>query len=320
MHKILVVFAILFGAQAHADVYGYEQWMPTMVKNYLMEVTSYAPNREPGGCDSMYGPMLKDGVLDIVYAFGYFDDSTGAERIEGGVNYGYSPSLDIAAFKAMRQAIVGACNGFSSRLCGFSEAGNPDAGRLTFEKRMKLNGQKIVVRITMTHASASESFARNKGELAGRQKLMSLQSEENYFEGLKTADIVFYNGHSRNGGGPDFNPPILNSHMKTDYDNYYEIRRPGIKRVLASLTSNPNPGFVLGLFSCYSRKHFLDNFMNTNSKQRLILSADTIDYMDTMNASAGYLEGMLHGLCGSQLSDVAERNEKLRGGFQDWNF
>ncbi|MBC7370091.1 MAG: hypothetical protein H7326_00910 [Bdellovibrionaceae bacterium] len=320
MNKFLVIFALFIGTQANADVYGYDQWMPSMVKNYLLDVSNNTPFRDKGGCESMYNPMLKDGVLDIVYAFGYFDDSTGEEHKSGDTNYGYSPSLDISAFKAMRYALIGSCTGRASRLCGFSERGDINSGKIVFEKKVKINGEKVLVRITMTYASASESFAKNKGELAGRQKMMTEQSEANYFGGLKTADVVFYNGHSRNGGGPDFNPPVLNSHMKTDYDNYYEPRRTGIKHVLANIPSNPNPGFVLGLFSCYSRKHFYDNFMSTNPKQRLILSADTIDYFDTMNASAGYLEGMLHGLCGQQLSDIAKQTAKLKTGFQAWNF
>ncbi|RYZ62327.1 MAG: hypothetical protein EOP09_18925, partial [Proteobacteria bacterium] len=194
MKKLLVILVLALTAQAQADVYGYEQYMPTMLSSYLSSVAGAAPFRDRGGCEPMYNPMLKDGVLDIVYAFGYMDDSTGVERVEGGINYGYGPSLDIAAFKAMRATLVSGCAGRAPRLCGFSESGSVSSGKVVFQKRMKLNDLKIVVRITMTQASASESLIKNKGELAGRQKALTEQSESNFFNGLRSADIVIYNG------------------------------------------------------------------------------------------------------------------------------
>jgi hypothetical protein len=319
MKNLMILLTLIVSAQARADIYAYEANLPNMVRNYLGEVDGAIGFRKQDGCENMYGNMLKDGVLDITYAFGYFDDTNGQDRIEGGVNYGPSPSLDIAAFRSLRSVLRETCQGPNSLLCNFAESGDPSSGKLVFQKNIKMMGQKILVRITMTQASASEKWASNKGELAGRQKFLTQQSEASYFGALKTSsDIVFYNGHSRNGGGPDFMMPVLNSSNHTDYKGWYEIQRVGIKHALANLAANPNKGVVVGLFSCYSRKHFLDNFLSQNPNQRLILSADTIDYFDTLKTSAGYLEGMMHGLCGDNLDKVAKRGNEITG-FQAWN-
>jgi hypothetical protein len=322
MMKFMVLFSILFVAQAHAQnaIYGYDYWAPVTIKTYLDQVDQNSPARGPDQCAPMYKPMTQKGVLDVRYALGYFDDSTGVERVENGKNYGLSPSLDIAVFHALRQRLTAACEG-NLQLCGFSESGDANSGKVILQKNVRIQGDKVLVRITLTQASASESFTRNKGDLAGRQSFLTQQSEANFFDGLKTADVVIYNGHSRNGGGPDFNPPILrSSDLHVNYNGYYKVKRPGIKRTFANLKENPNPAFILGLFSCYSRRHFYNDFMKVDPKLRLILSADTIDYFDSLRGSVGYLEGLLRGSCGQDLADTAKQGAKMRGGFQSTHF
>lgn len=316
-----IFFALLIVSAANADggTYGYGYLAPKLIQDYLREVDSGSPDEGPRKCESVYATALTKGVLDIRYALGYFDDSLGHDSIVAGINYGLSPSLDIEIFEALRSELTSRCLSFSKRLCAFKESGDPRSGKVILTKQEKIQGKKIMVRITLTHASASPFFAQNKGALASRQSMLTLQSEENFFGGLKTADVVFYNGHSRNGGGPDFAPPILNSANKVNYKGYYEVKRPGILKALAALKQNPNQGVILGLFSCYSRKHFYNTFLQANPSQRMILSADDIDYFDSLKGSVGYLEGLLRGSCGQELADTAKKNDKLKVGFQGYN-
>jgi hypothetical protein len=312
----LLVFSV---ANADSGTYGFGYWAPKHINTYLKQIDSTSPSEGSPSCRPMYTKVLNKGILDIRYALGYFDDSTGEERVVGGKNYGMSPSLDIEIFNGLRSELKARCWSLSKLLCGFNEVGDPKSGKLYFTKSIKLHGQKILVRLTLTQASASVYFLDNKGPLAQHQAFLTKQSEDSYFGGLKSADVVFYNGHSRNGGGPDFAPPILNSHNKPNYKGYYEVKRPGISRVFAALKENPGQAPIVGLFSCYSRKHFYDNFMQLNPNQKLILSADTIDYFDTLKASVGYLEGILRGSCGQELSRMAEQEQKLIDGFQSYN-
>lgn len=315
---LLLAFSFTSNAHALSKIYNYYSYIPSRAKSYLASIDQNAPAQGSPTCSPMYQRMLKDDVLDIRYALGYFDDSTGEQRIFDGMNWGLSPSLDITIYEAMIKTLTSRCTG-NLRVCGFDMQGVPENGRLVFHKHMNLHGRPVIVRITMTQASASEYFEQNKGALADRQKALTSQSEENFFGGLKIADIIFYNGHSRNGGGPDFNPPILNSHMKTNYKGYYEVQRPGIKRTMASLAQNSEEP-VVGFFSCYARLHFLKTFMNANPNQKVILSSDTIDYFDAFEGSLGYLEGLLRGSCGTELDNTARQTQKVRQGFQSFNF
>lgn len=316
-----IFFALLVVSVANADdgVYGYGYWMPRMVSDYLKVVDTNSPKVGPEKCERVYSNALNKGVLDIRYALGYFDDTTGEERIWEGINYGISPSLDIETFHAVRKVLTTRCWDRSLRSCGFAESGDPKQGKVVLTKNIDLHGKKTLVRLTLTQGSATESFAQNKGPQAARQSFITTQAEDNFFNGLKVADIVLYNGHSRNGGGPDFNPPILMSNLHVNYKGYYEVKRPGIIRTMQSLKENPNKGVIVGFFSCYSKKHFYNTFIQANPTQRVILSADTIDYFDSLKASMGYLEGFLRGSCGQDLADTAKQEEKLKNGFQGYN-
>jgi hypothetical protein len=50
----------------------------------------------------------------------------------------------------------------------------------------------------------------------------------------------------------------------------------------------------------------------------MILSAETIDYVDSLKASVGYLEGFLRGSCGEELASIAKQYDKIRSGFQGY--
>ncbi len=315
MKGILVFLLVFASTEAGADVYGYAEAIPRILRNYLKQVDRKSNERGQSSCEPMYDRALSNGVLEIHYALGYFDNSTGKVEKWKGQNYGLSPSLDPNIFWPLREQMTGACRG-GLNLCEFHEV-SANQGRSILEKHITLFGRDILVRIHLTQGSASESFVQNKSSQL--QKFFSAQGEENFFGALKTADIVFYNGHSRDGGGPDFHPPILTRANKVDYDGYYRVRRDGMKRMLQSLRESQNRGQILGLFSCFSQSHFYKAILAVNPTQRMILSADDIDYFDSLKASVGYLEAFLRGSCGQELADSAKQNAKLQRGFQGFN-
>ncbi len=318
--RVLGLFVFLFALNgpASAAIFDYDIYLPQTIKAYIRDMQSGSRAEGSPQCEPMYRPMLKDGILDIRYAFGYFDDSQGKQLRWNGINYGISPSMDIVAFESLRQVLASRCTYRNMRLCEFQASGDQRMGKMIFEKEMEIQGEEVLVRITMTQGSVSESYSQNIGQQANKQRFFIDQSEENYFGGLEEADVVFYNGHSRDGGGPDFRPPILNKYNKTDYKNYYQVEKPGIRKTLEAISRNPNPGFVVGLFSCYSRSHFYKDFMRQNPEQRLILSADTIDYFDSMIASIGYMEAILRGQCGQDMANTAKKGSKIKRGYQQY--
>lgn len=307
---------------ADQDIYAYNHWGAQAIKNYAAEISSSAyahlPNpNDAAKCLPVYKNAIANGILDVRYALGYFDDSQGIDILWDEKNWGVSPSLDIGIFNSIRKVLSEPCTTSSQvNLCGFEQSGDPGTGKVYLEKNIQLLNKNVLVRVALTHASASESFVLNTNELKSRQSFLAAQSEENYFGGIGKSDIVIYNGHSRDGGGPDFNPPILDKTLHTDYSGYYHKKRIGIKRVLELVKAGSNKDGVLNFFSCYSHRHFYKDLIKANPKQRLVLSADTIDYFDSLKASMGYLEGYMRGACGQDLADIAKQGEKLRVGFQ----
>ncbi len=330
MH-FLIGCSLLFlslATQAQGDIYDYNFWAYDRIKKYEGQIVASGienslnlleTNDSPNKCLPVYKNAIEKGVFDIRYALGYFDDSQGVDILWNNKNWGLSPSLDIGVYNSIRHALTDRCEDNSVlSLCGFTENGDPNYGQVLLEKRIKLLGKSVLVKITLTQASASESFLDNKNSLKDRQDFLTAQSEDNYFNGIGVADVVIYNGHSRNGGGPDFNPPILASNLHVNYDGYYRVKKPGITRVLKQIKNSSRKDAVLTFFSCFSKKHFYNDLIKANPKQRLVLSADTIDYMDSLEASMGYLEGLLSGTCGQDLTNIAKQGDRIKNGFQDF--
>lgn len=321
----LILSAIALNAQA--TIYRYDYWWPLELQKYFEQVNQTEISTPQSSvnrrgekvykCGNLYAPALEKGEYVVNYALGYFDDSQGIDIIYDNKNYGISPSVDIAVFHVIRRYLLAPCVvGSPQRLCGFVETGVPSMGLIRLSKKITILDREIDFVVQLSQASASESFADNQGLLRERQSQLTAQSELNYFGGFNSADAVFYNGHSRNGGGPDFKPPVLKeSDRKVDYDGYYRIRREGISRVIEALRSPPHSQQIVGFFSCYAQRHFHRDLTRQNPAQKLILSSDTIDYLDTLLASMGYLEGMMRGYCGQDLADVAKQGEKIKRGF-----
>lgn len=305
---------------SRTGIYNYHYWYPIYVNDYLKEVVSGVEalrQTSKRSCAAPYQRVLNKKEFHLVYALGYFDDSHGIDMIHDGINWGLSPSLDIEIFHVVRESLLRPCENNSNRqACGFSQTGNPLDGRVELVKSILFLGEQINFKITLTYASASANYDQNLTDLRSRQRYLSWQSEQNYFENIGVADALFYNGHSRDGGGPDFKPPILNRARKVNYDGYYRVQREGIKRVLKQIREKSYKEGILGFFSCYSQRHFYSALTKANPKQKLVLSSDTIDYLDTLLVSMGYVEALMHGQCGRDLELSAQQGERLLKGFK----
>lgn len=321
--KTLWIFLlfIFFPGLSRGSIYNYDKYLTGMLQRYMKKVP--AEKMGAANCQTLYDKWMQDGILDLHYALGYFDDSTtGHEVISEGpprVNYGLSPSWDPLVFAVIKNHLQQACRPQSALLtCGFTASQN-HFGEIVLQKDFVLFSRTLKMQITLTKASATEFFQKNKNEKAEDQKRATEVSERNFFDGLRTADIIFYNGHSRVGGGPDFSPPVLNRNNKPDYRGYYQIQRPGLSRLLKEINDRPDSDFILGLFSCSSHRHFFKDLSTVKKDLKLVLSRDTISYFDSLYASMGLIEGMMHGACGADLKKSFQ-TDSVRQGFTFLNF
>ena len=286
---------------------------------YMWKVNKNAPEQGQYQCANTYENILNKGTMDIVYVMGYLDDAGGTASNIGadGTNYGVARSSDEAIYSAILVKLTEPCKKASQKLCSFSVIGKSN-GITKLNKNIEMFGQSVSVNITLAYSSASEIYENNITSLRSQQQLLSQQAEALFLNGIKTADIAFYNGHSRNGGGPDFAPPVLKADKHTNYAHYLK-NRTEIGKVLSAMKERKDNNLILGLFSCSSNPHFSKRLLNVNSKQKMILSGDTIYTNESMVGSLGYLESIMRGLCGSDLTHAARQSDRTVYGFSDYN-
>lgn len=316
----LIVFASIQGqaniAPTQEDVNAY---FKEEADYYLFKVNKNAPVEGQNQCTNTYARILNKGSMDIVYAMGYLDDAGGKGPTIGidGKNYGVARSNDEAIYNAIFAKLAEPCRKSTQKLCGFSIV-NRSTAITKFAKDIEMLGRQVRVNIILAYSSASEIYETNITSLKSQQQLQSQQAESLFLNGIKTADIAFYNGHSRNGGGPDFYPPILKADKHTNYAHYLK-NRTEIGKVISALSERKDSDLILGLFSCSSNPHFSKRILNVNSKQKMILSGDTVYTDESMMGSLGYLESIMRGLCGSELSHAARQSDRTIYGFSEYN-
>ncbi len=253
---------------AHAQATASQQlargWNAHIYIPFLQNLAAYknTPARssdEQARCDRFYANVNKKQEMKITLGIGYYDASEGepfsfqirnaAGQLEMA-DFGMNATIDIAYDDLYRELFTRRCEG-SLQLCGFKEIASG-----VFEKKIKNpQGKKVRAVIEMRHASQTPSHAQNVGVLSAAQQAKSDATTSWFFGQVGRTDLLVYNGHSRKGGGPDFNPPKLLKNLHVNYA-WYEKNVPGITRLTSALASaSQKPAAVL-MMSCNSNKLF----------------------------------------------------------------
>jgi hypothetical protein len=153
------------------------------------------------------------------------------------------------------------CADLKAQACDFSRS--PDDGNLLIKNIPSLPPINISLRITGSSAGPDDDQNRRNPY----QKILSQKSESNFLGGVNKGATTLYIGHSRDGGGPDFSPPILGKGKHVNYD-FYRKKCPGLKQLQEALhrreaqTGKDKP--VLALISCASADHFTNRNLSEN--------------------------------------------------------
>ena len=295
----LFFLALIFSNIAFAyqnDSYLYQNEYLRFAQSYLSllqdlptDRLSSLPADKQATCTQRYNGILKDGVIDIRVALGYFDWTTGSAV----GSYGLSPSIDLGAYASLRDTLTDRCHG-NLRFCGFkSDSRNP----YVFTRTVSLFGKTYPVRLEMHFSSATEFFAANTGQYSSQQQQRTQFMDSFFANALQNSDATFYFGHSRNGGGPDFAPPRLMKNNKVDYKGYYEVVRPGFKKVMAALSNPDKQTPIFGLMSCDSRDHFAGPLRKLAPHTGIITSTAVLNLDQVYTAMIGAIDAILRGQC-----------------------
>lgn len=317
VHFLIGLF--LFSFNAKAEINGYHMTWPDDVEAYFSQIESRFTETQ-ASCSPLLDGLYKKSKIEMRYALGYFDESYGAGFVHP--EYGYSYSLDPIAYQVIRNFLKKPCPFNSDRqACGFYEVPPFLNAVSRLEKVVSRHGFSQTFSIQLSHSSASIYFLPNTNENKYEQAEVTALSESNFLNGLAgEADIIFYNGHSRDGGGPDFSPPVLRaSDLKVNYAGFYHLQKPGYKKMMSSLRLSGAKPQVIGLFSCYSKKHFYRPMTLVGPQKGLILTGAAIDYLNTTLASLGYLEALLRGACGNDIRSIVNQNYWIENKFSEYN-
>jgi hypothetical protein len=176
------------------------------------------------------------------------------------------------------EQLLNPCHKLKDQACGFSRS--PDDGNLLIKKLP--SRPPVVIRINISGSSAGPDDDQNRND--PYQKILSQKSESNFLGGVNKGYATFYIGHSRDGGGPDFAPPLLTKGNHVNYP-WYRKNCPGLKRLKESLslrdkkekTQKP----LLALLSCASAEHFnkgnLSENLELHTVKGLIYYSEALD-------------------------------------------
>jgi hypothetical protein len=249
---------------------------PSIRSACLSFVAVRLPSSAPQ-CSVMQKSLYSRDTLKVRMVFGYKDARPA--RFVG----------DRHERLAFIEKITQACSSESEAQCGFVRShDNADL----FLKKTVVKKKSHRVLLWVVNSSVGTDDQENRGDPF--QKWKSKYAEEAFTSGLKEADIVLYNGHSRFGGGPDFTPPVLGAGDIVD-PSPYQTARPGLSKMTRALTGSKRLK-MLGLYSCSSSQHFNDE-IHTVSKAGVLSSKVLMYYSDALNQSLTTLEDVLLGRC-----------------------
>ena len=255
---------------------------------------AYVPAERPEAlyaCQSKIMAGIKNpGVLNIAVAFGYSDLAD--EHFDLTTD---AMTMDTVIFN-----MTNPCAYKGQGFCAFKLAEGKEHKVNRYTRELTTAGGKLTVNIYTINSSYSNGNSDNTGKYKDLQNEQTRTARDFYGWALQNSDLVLYEGHSRDGGGPDFAPPRLNGSGTVDYP-WYHANRPGLKFLLSALDLAQRKPLSLGLYSCASRIHFLDSLERHASDSKLILSTKVVEGGKTKAALLRTLESSLNFECDADL-------------------
>lgn len=258
-------------------------------------VTDYQPFESPNGIGSCTEKILSrlknPSELTIGVALGYSDLT----------DEHFDLVTDSFTLSTLVNNLTQKCSYLGQGFCEFNWVTGSEHDVNMYTRTIQtIDGQYVKINVYTMNASYSIGNSDNKTKYKSEQEKKTQIAKAFYGWALQNADMVFYEGHSRDGGGPDFAPPRP-SHSGTVNYPWYHANKPGLKFLLASLDAADEKPSRLGLFSCASRGHFLKSLKSHAPNSKLYLSTKVVEAGKTKAALMKTLESVMNFECDSEL-------------------
>lgn len=243
---------------------------------------------EAPSCSALKSSLFSKSSIEVRMVFGYKDARPA--RFVG----------DRHERLAFIEKLTSPCSG-ENQACGFYRS-IEDADLLT--KPVEIDGRVRAVKLYVVNSSVGSDDEENLSDPF--QDWKSNHAETAFLDGLRSSDVVFYNGHSRFGGGPDFTSPKLARDGSVSV-SAYKNNRQGLTKLVRALEEGRKPKSkdyaglkVLGLYSCTSSQHF-NRRIRSSSEAGLISSNALMYYSDALDQSVAALNTLLQNRCPKSL-------------------
>ncbi len=246
-------------------------------------------------CQESYKRIFQKAEIKINLAIGYHDGSQGRSK-----DRAFADAFSRIAQRSCKKEQP------SIQLCGFQrESSGEDGGPRIYSKTfVGVDGKPHKMIFSIMNSSYSDSYDDNVGRDKQKQEQRSAQAEKFFTKSLKEADFVFYSGHSRAGGGPDFRPPVYKniSDKKIDYKKY-KSEKTGLKQMVDAFNERDknNPLGALGIFSCSSKDHFLKPLQKLAPKSAFIMTEEPSAFVDEAFTVVSAINGVMSQMCEKDL-------------------
>jgi hypothetical protein len=154
-----------------------------------------------------------------------------------------------------------------------------------------LDGRKVEINLFTSSLADDAKEDVNPDVMYWEQEKLSRSAKSRFYRELVESDIVFYMGHSRLGGGMEFN---AQSGVATLFNAVFRLP---MLPVFKALRQRPTKLKMIGMFSCYSSRYFGHDFHGANPALSLILTTGEIYARPAEQASLGALDAVLSKKC-----------------------
>lgn len=189
-------------------------------------------------CQKDYLDLFSKDTITMTVVFGYDDISA-------------NKTNDQKSYELFVKTLTTPCPKWDQRLCGFVKKSSSPT--VLTKKIFGPDGKPKILKVVTDYSSVSTDDKSNRTNPL--QKIKSKAMQDLFVHGLKNSEIIIYQGHSRDGGGPSFAPPVLLDNGHVNYD-YYHKNKADKNRMVNALAETPNKARIVAIISCSSIRWF----------------------------------------------------------------
>ncbi len=243
---------------------------------------------ESKACKTGYEKRIPGGLLKIAVAFGYKDSRPDRWVGDRAERLAFEAELADLGFKSVRESV---------------EWLDPHVAYLPYSKwvlkrwpRGEPLAEPTSVELVVWDSTLGPDDEVNRKDPFLRDHERALVAT--WESALRNASWLLYNGHSRDGGGPDFSPPRLTGDKHVDY-TWYARSQQQLADLLSGLATHRSREHLrfLGIYSCASTQHFSSKIAELRPELRVVSSRSLLYWSDALSAMVRDLRGMLELRC-----------------------